>query len=275
MAGRFAESQPILTTSITPTEVTQNGSVRGRLHEIQVRHEWNQRQARERNARTKSKFRPEFPTTNKRKEVQKPSRKLEQATNHRQAEPLVAARVQAPACRWSEASHHAKHRAAIWAIAATGGQAFSLDLAPNIVEKCYSKGTDWFHRRLTRYLRDALGRHVLIAAFWHSKEGRLHLHGAIVFSRDEEPKVRAAMKTAGGRWAAKRGSDHQIKLKGIWDADGWARYCARGQRKLRDQIVGPLVFRSHEASRATKALYESQRAPRRRSSFSDRLESSD
>jgi hypothetical protein len=70
----------------------------------------------------------------------------------------------------------------------------------------------------------------MVMTLGYSPAGVLHVHGAVTVlgaiaaAPDDMERITAALEAAGGQWASARGDHHQIVLRPMYDADGWARY---------------------------------------------------
>ncbi|MEZ2406938.1 hypothetical protein AB6806_08985 [Bosea sp. RCC_152_1] len=131
--------------------------------------------------------------------------------------------------------------------------------------------------RITEALKKAVGRapsHTL--ALDVSRDGREHLHGVIAWPGDLQA-LHDVLKHAAGRWAHKRGSQHQIhlrtnqsRLKGKKISQsvepltcGWAGYSIKQAKELKASTGKAILYASPDLKRRAKELYGRIRQQRR------------
>jgi hypothetical protein len=166
---------------------------------------------------------------------------------------------------WAHTTDTGKVTAAIRVLKAAGrGCAFSLDLGPDEIKAANDnrKGfTDYFKRRISRALYDALGYvPAYVLAQGVAANDRLHSHGVIETNDNELEMVRRALEHAGGVWAHRRGQEHQCDIKPLYDPDVWADYCLRDCPKARRLIKGPAISITTPLRRRAEDLWSSYRS---------------
>ncbi len=103
-----------------------------------------------------------------------------------------------------------------------------------------------------------------VPSYWFgagaTKDGRLHLHGAIHIKKSNAPTIKAALFAIGGEWLAARGSGYQLDLQPMTDADGWIRYVLKQGPAARCLIVtGKSLTIPKELRREGRRLYDATR----------------
>jgi len=137
--------------------------------------------------------------------------------------------------------------------------AFTLNLGPCAVAaaKANAKGfVDYFKRRISKELDRKLGRHPLYWFAVHCKGDRPHLHGTIAVNDNDLPKVRVALRVAGGEWNSNQGKGKQVQFKPHYDPDGWARYCLNRDFTAARRIMSTATSITSRLRRAAKRLFE-------------------
>jgi hypothetical protein len=106
--------------------------------------------------------------------------------------------------------------------------AFSLNLGTKFLDTLTAgspSARDKVRNRIARTLKAKLGRKVaFIVVLEETHQGRLHAHGIVQATRDEQSKVDEALRAAGGKWTAAHGEERQLHLTPVWGAHGWWKY---------------------------------------------------
>jgi hypothetical protein len=116
-------------------------------------------------------------------------------------------------------------------------RAFTLCLSDDVQRLARGQGKHclaWLHKRVVRHLR-ATGD--APTPFWFAIEesdgkGELHAHGEIVACPEKEKAVRAALKTAGGKWER---DGTQLRFSKDAPNFRWAGYAVKGAHKARPE----------------------------------------
>jgi hypothetical protein len=197
----------------------------------------------------------------------------EQAERERECE---ANRLQ-PA--WAKAGDLHRGRAYMAAILDTGMAAtFTLNFSPKVLEAAGKAKEGSFHNlrsRITRELKKALGDSPSLACGLDSTtSGRLHIHGALVLDPSRRSAVVAALLRAGGKWASKRGQEHQLHMQSdqwsLTEQDfldvqrpldaGWSGYLLKMSKRLRKATNHSVLYASPKLKRDAELQYNADRA---------------
>ena len=142
--------------------------------------------------------------------------------------------------------------------------AFSLNLTPERIEEAqrHAKGfVDSLKRDLDRVFSRMIGE---VPSYWFgagaTRDGRLHLHGAIHITKSDAPIVKAALLAIGGSWSEARGAGYQLDVQPMTDADGWVRYVLKQGPAARRLIMGKSLTIPKELRREGHRLYEAMRS---------------
>ena len=164
---------------------------------------------------------------------------------------------------WKETTDHLKLPFAMRAIHALGGGhavAFSLDLNPRVESAALSCPAH-LQRKIVRHLNRALGRDVPLVSAFGYEDHRLHLHGAVATtSQNEIERTRTALRAAGGDWAADVGRQFQLKIVKLGEggpAEKWGDYILRPANIPAAERVLPARAwtMTHRCRRVAKELY--------------------
>lgn len=165
--------------------------------------------------------------------------------------------------RWDEADELLKATFFHREIAKLQGTSFTLNLSPEIEAAAKADPTSFtahVRRRLARSLKKSFGHPV---PFWFaidiSAHGRPHLHGGIAMSRNDLGRLTEALQRAGGKWAARRGKEHQVALGTRLD-DAWARYATKAIRPKAQAEFGKMLTVTDEILRPARIAFEEARA---------------
>ena len=141
--------------------------------------------------------------------------------------------------------------------------AFSLNLTPERIEEAqrHAKGfVDSLKRDLDRVFNRMIGE---VPSYWFgagaTRDGRLHLHGAIHITKSDAPIIDAALRNIGGKWE-KEGDKYQLDLQPMTDADGWVRYVLKQGPAARRLIMGKSLTIPKELRREGHRLYDAMRS---------------
>jgi hypothetical protein len=148
--------------------------------------------------------------------------------------------------------------------ARTNPAAFSLNLTLERIAEAqrHPKGfIDSLKRDLDRTFNRMIGE---ISSYWFgagaTRDGRLHLHGAIHISEATAPIIDAALRKIGGEWPKHVSPDYQLDLRPMTDADGWVRYVLKqGPSARRLIITGKSLTIPKELRREGHRLYDALR----------------
>lgn len=160
--------------------------------------------------------------------------------------------------KWKTAKPEDKLAASVTVAERHGGLAFTLNLSPK-VEETLSKGKDparQLSHYIAREMRKALGYVVPHSfCFEFSPDGRLHVHGVLVFNAGDEALKSAVKKTlmrAGGKLDG-RSASRQCSFEKLDGADGWTRYILAEIKRTRDLLgTEKAIFISSEMLRLTR-----------------------
>lgn len=98
------------------------------------------------------------------------------------------------------------------------------------------RSANWLGRRIAHELEIATGRKVpFFFAFEVSRSGRLHIHGELQISIDEQEPAGKALRRVGGEWETTR--QHQAKTKPK-PSVVWANYSAKDWVYMREHRSG-------------------------------------
>ncbi len=162
---------------------------------------------------------------------------------------------------WEEATDLLRSTFLHRAVREGGGYAFTLNLAPDVIEAALKD-----ERGFTAHIRRKLDRHLKrrggTASFWFAVEatdnGRPHLHGGILPGQHSLAELKAILKAVGGSWAGETGRQYQVNLKHR-DDDAWASYAVKGTSRTSNLIPGSLFTATNDIRRRAKQIYAEKR----------------
>lgn len=142
--------------------------------------------------------------------------------------------------------------------------AWTLNLSPERIDEAqrHPKGfVDSLKRDLDRVFNRMIGE---VPSYWFgagiTKDGRLHLHGAIHSSRSDHPLIKQALLEIGGQWDKQASAWRQLDLRPMTDADGWVRYVLKQGAAARRIIkAGKSLTIPKDLRREGLRLYEELR----------------
>lgn len=176
---------------------------------------------------------------------------------------------------WAKTTERVK--AAFWhrAISDQSGFAFVLNFGPEILDRASKApvgAPQLLRKRITKALKDALGRDVdMWCCLDVTKEGRVHVHGGMVLSKNELGSAEQALRRAGGSWSRTRGAAHQVWFGGSecefqagalsvsrrdYLQDDWASYSVRNVELLEQQTGHSSVYASAMIKEIAKYNYQ-------------------
>lgn len=122
------------------------------------------------------------------------------------------------------------------------GWAITLNVSPDVENELRTDGLAPIMKRITEGFRKAWGWvPQILLALDIDRKGRLHLHGSLGGITDNQlDAARGILRRAGGRWAAQRGQQFQVKFKRIYERIGWADYITRHHGRLNNRVPGRL-----------------------------------
>jgi len=144
--------------------------------------------------------------------------------------------------------------------------AFSLNLTPERIAEA-QRHPDGFIDHLKRDLDRVFNRMIgEVPSYWFgagaTRDGRLHLHGAIHVTKADAQTVKAALIAIGGEWQDRNEAEkYQLDLQPMTDADGWVRYVLKqGPAARRLIITGKSLTIPKELRREGHRLYDGLRS---------------
>jgi hypothetical protein len=141
--------------------------------------------------------------------------------------------------------------------------AFSLNLGTALLDSLTPGSTaarNTVRNRIARALKAKVGRKVpFVVVLEQTADGRLHAHGVVQVSRDEQRQTDSALKLAGGAWTAARGETHQLRLTPVWGSCGWWDYVMKRVRRLDVDRKADWIGWSLPAKRAAVELHRQVR----------------
>jgi len=165
---------------------------------------------------------------------------------------------------WKLAGELSRMYAAGAAIEEVGALAFTLNLAG-----CVKAYTEAHPDKALAYLGDRIRKN-LAAVFGHevghcfvlevSPSGRLHVHGMLMIPEGEKARAVIALQKAGGTWAGK-GAVYQADARRLFDARGWASYCAKTLSRTRRALgIKNVLSMSRTVRRLAEDFWNGMRA---------------
>jgi hypothetical protein len=181
---------------------------------------------------------------------------------------IKASNDNAPLPVWAHSSDRVKLTFANHALVSLGElwsdvAAFSLNLTPERIDEAQRqpKGfIDSLKRDLDRVFDRLIGE---VPSYWFgagaTRDGRLHIHGAIHISKADAPIIRTALSAIGGEWPTGH-AEYQLDVRPMHDADGWVRYVLKQGPSARLIITGKSLTIPKELRRAGHRRYDALRA---------------
>jgi hypothetical protein len=130
--------------------------------------------------------------------------------------------------------------------------AFTLNLGPAVERRAlgWAKGpADYFRRRIARRLP-----YVPFYLACEFDENRLHLHGGISYSPQNEEGIRSGLKAIGGPYPSEF-EERALRFVSIYDPVSWSTYACLELRQTAERLKSNPVATSHRVVREARRLH--------------------
>ena len=145
----------------------------------------------------------------------------------------------APTKPWEDASEHERAVYINRALVTFGRPvAISINFSPKVLAAANDNARgvlDYLRRLVLRHLKREIGARPLTFNVETTKAGKVHAHGALSLTPDDDPQhVEAVLARAGGNYSCQGSKPADVRE--MWGPDGWVNYCFKDMERTRRHL---------------------------------------
>lgn len=121
-----------------------------------------------------------------------------------------------------------------------GAKAFTLNPGPKLLAYARSNPAQFKKLVAKRIRRELDRRGQTSSGFWFAleitRDGRVHVHGAIMPGNATQRALEGALAAAGGEWGSAYHRDKQVDVSPMPDPSGWVLYCLKDENRTKKHM---------------------------------------